>query len=109
MHIAPFPFETIDWTTVPAEFHPGDTGTATWQIRMMHDIRVRLVTYSADYEADHWCSKGHVIYCLEGEMITRLEDGREYHLQAGQCYIVGDKSDAHRTRTAGGCKLFIVD
>lgn len=109
MQIAPFAFETIDWSTVPGETHAGDTGTAIWQIRNVHDIRVRLVTYSPGYEADHWCSKGHIIYCTEGSMITKLQDGREYELKAGQCYFVGDNSEAHRTRSAGGCKLFIVD
>ena len=109
MQIAPFAFQTIDWNKVPGELHHGDNGTATWQIKAVHDIRVRMVTYSPGYEADHWCSKGHIIYCIEGEMITKLEDGREFILSAGQCYFVGDKSDAHRTRSAGGCKLFIVD
>ncbi len=38
-------------------------------------IRVRMVEYSPGYEADHWCSKGHIILCLEGSMETTLEMG----------------------------------
>jgi len=30
-------------------------------------------------------------------------------LTKGMCYFVGDNNEAHRTSTASGCKLFIVD
>ena len=39
------------------------------------EIRVRMVEYSAGYLADHWCSKGHVLLCLEGELETELKTG----------------------------------
>lgn len=109
MKIESFPFRTIEWDAVPKEEHSGETGTAYWQVQMLGDIRVRMVEYSAGYKADHWCSKGHVIYCIEGEMDTELEDGRVMKLRAGMCYFVGDNSEAHRTSTSGGCRLFIVD
>ncbi len=76
---------------------------------MMHTIRVRKVEYSAGYKADHWCSKGHIILCTEGDMETELKDGRIIILTKGMTYFVGDNCEAHRTSTANGCKLFIVD
>ena len=76
---------------------------------MMNDIRVRKVEYSQDYKADHWCSKGHIILCLEGEMDTELDDGRIIKLTAGMTYLVGDNCEAHKSSTKTGCKLFIVD
>ena len=109
MKIESFPFQTPDWSSIAVEEHRGTTGTALWKIFNMGDIRIRMVTYSANYFADHWCRKGHIIYCLSGEMITELEDGREFILLQGMTYQVGDNSNAHRSRSAKGCNLFIVD
>ena len=82
---------------------------AYWQTQMLSDIRVRLVEYSPGYKADHWCKKGHVLICFEGEMETELEDGRIMKLTKGMCYLVGDNNEAHRSSTTMGCKLFIID
>lgn len=109
MHIPSFPFLTFDWSSVPKEERPGESGFAIWQTRMLNDIRVRLVEYSPGYKADHWCSKGHVLYCMEGAMETELDDGRVMKMMAGTVYLVGDNNEAHRSSTAGGCRLFIVD
>ena len=109
MKIASFPFQTIDWSTIAKEEHKGETGTAFWQVFMMNDIRVRMVEYTPGYKADHWCSKGHIIFCIEGEMDTQLDDGRTMKLTKGMTYFVGDNNEAHQTATAIGCKLFIVD
>ena len=102
-------FETIKWSEVAIEEHPGDTGFATWKVKKLNDIRVRLVEYSPGYKANHWCSKGHVLFCMDGEMDTELEDGRVMKLTKGMCYFVGDNNEAHRSSTSTGCKLFIVD
>ena len=109
MNILNFPFQTLDWSSIPKEEHKGETGMAYWQIQMMNDIRVRMVEYSSNYKADHWCSKGHIILCMEGEMDTELKDGRSMKLSKGMCYFVGDNNEAHRTSSENGCKLFIVD
>lgn len=109
MKLSPFPFQTVDWANVPKERHAGDSGFALWQVFMMNDIRIRLVEYSANYRADHWCKKGHVLFCMEGAMTTTLEDGRSFELTAGMSYQVGDDCEAHRSETLNGCKLFIVD
>lgn len=109
MKISSFDFQTLDWSSVPKEEHKGETGIAYWQTSMVNDIRVRLVNYSPGYKADHWCSKGHIIYCVEGEMDTELKDGRVMRLSKGMCYFVGDNSEAHLTSSVNGCKLFIVD
>jgi hypothetical protein len=82
---------------------------AFWQTQLVNDIRVRIVEYSPGYKADHWCSKGHIILCKEGEMETELEDGRIMKLTKGMTYFVGDNCEAHRTSSENGCSLFIVD
>ncbi|MEP6677315.1 MAG: DHCW motif cupin fold protein [Ferruginibacter sp.] len=109
MQLTSFPFQTLDWSSVPKEIKKGATGIAFWQVFMMNDIRIRKVEYSADYLADHWCSKGHIIFCLEGSMETELLDGRKFILSAGMTYHVGDHNEPHRSSTIDGCKLFIVD
>lgn len=109
MNISSFPFQTLNWSSIPKEEHTGETGVAYWQTKMMNDIRVRMVEYSPGYKADHWCNKGHIILCTEGEMDTELEDGRILKLSEGMTYFVGDNCEAHRSSTKTGCKLFIVD
>uniref|UniRef100_Q01TJ4 Cupin 2, conserved barrel domain protein n=1 Tax=Solibacter usitatus (strain Ellin6076) TaxID=234267 RepID=Q01TJ4_SOLUE len=59
--------------------------------------------------ADHWCEKGHVLFCLEGELHTKLMDGRVATLRPGMSYQVGDGMEAHRSYSPTGAKLFIVD
>jgi hypothetical protein len=104
------PFDVTDWSTVPATEHPGEQGLARWRTRQLGAIRVRMVEYSPGYLADHWCSKGHVILCLEGELHTELSDGRRFVLTPGMSYQVADGAEAHRSRTtAAGAKLFVVD
>jgi hypothetical protein len=109
MKMSSFPFQTLAWENIPKEEHAGISGKAYWQVFMMNDTRVRMVEYSAGYLADHWCSKGHIIFCIEGEMQTELEDGRIFILSKGMTYHVGDGNEAHRSSTKNGCKLFIVD
>jgi len=103
------PFTVTDWQNVPATEHKGETGTALWRTLQYGDLRVRVVEYSPGYKADHWCEKGHVLYCLEGEMICELSNGSEFTLKAGMSYQVSDDLSSHRTRTEHGAKLFIVD
>lgn len=109
MQMSDIPFGTIDWSTVECTEHYGETGTAYWRTRTFGQIRVRLVEYTPGYLADHWCSKGHILFCLEGELNTELKDGRRYLLKPGMSYQVGDDAEAHRSYTAAGAKLFVVD
>ncbi len=109
MNIDAFSFQTQDWSTVERTEHAGETGIAYWQTLHVNNIRIRKVEYSPGYKADHWCSKGHIILCVEGEMDTELQDGRILKLTAGMTYFVGDNCEAHRSTTQTGCKLFIVD
>jgi quercetin dioxygenase-like cupin family protein len=109
MQMKDIPFGTTDWSGVERTEHPGQTGTAYWRTRKFGSVRVRMVEYTPGYLADHWCSKGHILLCLEGELRTELEDGRSFVLTPGISYQVGDKAEAHRSSTAVGAKLFIVD
>lgn len=109
MPIAEIPFGITDWSTVEATEHPGATGVARWRTRQVGEIRVRMVEYSAGYTADHWCEKGHIVLCLDGELDTELEDGRTFHLRPGTSYQVADGAVPHRSASRTGARLFIVD
>jgi len=109
MRIEAVPFTVVDWDRVPETEHPGDTGMAYWRTVEMGNIRVRRVRYSPDYSADHWCSKGHVLMVLEGELTTRLQNGSSVVMTAGMSYQVADDAIPHRSQTVGGATLFIVD
>ena len=110
MKLPQLPFTLTDWSAVPAVEHKGETGTSFWRTFTNGDLRVRIVEYSPGYLADHWCDRGHVLFVLEGELDTELRDGRTFKLKAGMSYTVSDHGDAaHRSRTATGAKLFVVD
>jgi hypothetical protein len=109
MRMANIPFGTTDWSAVEATTHAGEAGVATWRTRQFGDIRVRMVEYSPGYISDHWCEKGHIVLCVEGELHTDLKDGRCFLLKPGMSYQVADGGEPHRSHTAKGARLFIVD
>jgi hypothetical protein len=109
MQMTGFPFGMTDWDTVEETEHKGDSGVAYWRTRSFGAIRVRRVVYSAGYVADHWCVKGHILLCIEGELRTELQDGRHFTLMPGMSYQVADDAEPHRSSTSTGTTLFIVD
>lgn len=103
------PFETIDWSQLPSTVVNGTTGTATMRTVQHDGLRIRMVEYSANYLADHWCQLGHLVFVLEGELINELEDGSVNVLKTGMSYHVSDGLSSHRSRTNGPVKLIVVD
>lgn len=103
------PFQTINWKSIPRTEHSGTTGVAYWQTKQFDGLRIRYVEYSANYLADHWCEKGHIVYCLEGEVVNELKDGRETVLKKGMSYVVSDELSSHRSVTENGAHLLIID
>ena len=109
MNNSNIPFQTIDWMKIPKTEHKGETGIAYWQTIEFAGLRIRIVEYSENYKADHWCEKGHLVYCIEGSVINELKDGKETLLKPGMSYIVSDQLSTHRSVTKEGAKLLIVD
>lgn len=109
MDIAAIPFGTTDWSGVERVEHKGERGSAFWRTRQFGAIRVRMVEYTPGYRADHWCSKGHILLCVKGELNTELKDGRTFTLTPGMSYQVGDNGEPHRSQTDAGATIFIVD
>ena len=103
------PFQTVDWEKIPKTEHKGETGIAYWQTLQFQGLRIRIVEYSAGYVADHWCEKGHIVYCLEGEVINEQQNGENSILTQGMSYVVSDELSSHRSVTEKGVKLMIID
>ncbi|MDP1803158.1 MAG: DHCW motif cupin fold protein [Bacteroidota bacterium] len=103
------PFTTIDWAAIEKVEHTGETGTSFWQTLQFGGLRIRIVEYTEGYLADHWCEKGHVVHCLEGEFITELRTGEKLSLSKGKSYVVSDELSSHRSFSKNGVKLLIVD
>lgn len=103
------PFEIIDWSTIDKTAYPGESGTAFWQTFQKPGLRIRVVEYSKGYLADHWCQKGHLVHCLEGEFVTEMENGERFSLSVGNSYVVSDDLSSHRSFSEHGVKLLIVD
>ena len=103
------PFQSIDWSGIEKVEYMGERGTATWQTIQFDGLRIRLVEYSIGYLADHWCRKGHIVHCLEGEFISELETGEHIKLTKGETYVVSDELSSHRSVSEAGVKLLIID
>ena len=102
-------FESINWNIIEQEKIQGETGFAIQKTILLDNIRIRKVEYSSNFQSDHWCNKGHIIHCLEGEIKIYSQDGNEILVSLGQQCIVGDESNPHQTCSAIGCKLLIID
>lgn len=109
MKMLSIPFGITDWTQIPAEEKSAQAGKAFWRTQQFGDVRVRIVEYTPGYVSDHWCVKGHILLCLEGELHTELDDGRTFTLKPGMSYQVADNAEPHRSTAPLGAKLFIVD
>ncbi|MBC8173939.1 MAG: DHCW motif cupin fold protein [Chitinophagales bacterium] len=109
MNSGNIPFQTTDWNNIPATQHAGETGIAYRRTLQFGDLQIRRVEYSKNYKADHWCEKGHIVYCVEGEMISELADGQKFVLKKGMSYEVSDDMSSHKSYSENGVTLFIID
>jgi len=103
------PFQTIDWSVIPKVEHKGETCSAFWQTIQFLGLRIRIVEYSKGYLADHWCQKGHIVHCLDGDFVSELKDGRRFLLSKGMTYVVSDELSSHRSMTQNGVTVLIID
>lgn len=103
------PYQTTDWELLPVTTHHGETGVAHWRTLDLGSLRIRKVTLSPGYRADHWCTLGHLTFCLEGEFVSELSDGRKSQLKAGMSYQVSNGVSSHRSSSETGATMLIVD
>ena len=102
-------FNAIDWNSIPRVEYKGQTGTATWQTIQFPGLRIRIVEYSEGYLADHWCQKGHIVHCLDGEFTSEMQNGEVTSFKKGMTYVVSDDLSSHRSSSKEGVRLLIID
>jgi hypothetical protein len=103
------PYFNIDWKSVQKTKRKGEKGIVSSKTIDYPGLRLRIVEYSDGYLADHWCRKGHIVHCLEGELINEHENGDKFILKKGMTYVVSNGMSSHRSRTNKKVKLLIVD
>ena len=110
MNLDNLPAGITDWSQLDASVHPGESGAATMRVHRLGDIQLRLVVYSANYVADHWCHKGHIVFVVAGQLTIEHQHGPSYTLARGTSYHVGDDDGPpHRVLSENGATVFIVD
>lgn len=110
MKLDNLPIGAIDWSRIAAVVQPGETGTAATYTHNLGDITLRLVTYSSGYKANHWCTKGHIVYVVSGSIVIEHEDETRTLLSPGTSWYAPDNSGpAHRVLCDSGASVFIVD
>ena len=111
MKLTNLPETIIDWSAVTPTTTTGETGEASVRAVRANDVQMRVVDYRPGYLADHWCSKGHLLYVISGELTIEHQDGREtYQLAAGMSWRSADEEGSpHRVRTGSGARVFIAD
>ncbi|GCC51832.1 hypothetical protein SanaruYs_20610 [Chryseotalea sanaruensis] len=102
-------FQTLNWSTIPKIEYPGEHGTSFAQTMQFEGLRLRIVAYKKGYLADHWCEKGHIVHCLQGEFIIELGNMEKITFSQGMSFVVSDDLSSHRAFSENGAKLFIVD
>jgi hypothetical protein len=102
-------YQAINWPSIPRTEHKWETGTSFWRTLQLPGLRIRMVEYSQGYLADHWCQKGHIVHCLEGEFVNEQQDGTKTIMRQGMTYVVADEASSHRSRTKEEAKLLIID
>ncbi|MEQ9147756.1 MAG: DHCW motif cupin fold protein, partial [Cytophagales bacterium] len=98
------PFQTINWNIIPKVEYQGENGTSFWQTMQFEGLRVRIVEYKSGYLANHWCQKGHIVHCLDGEFVTELGSGEKVILSQGMSFVVSDNLSSHLSFSENGVK-----
>lgn len=99
----------IDWSKIEPVIRQGESGTATWKEIIFPGFRAALAEISPGYKSAEPCSKGHILYCIEGELTVKFEDGREFKLKQGESLIHG-AGESHISLTGAlSATVFVVD
>lgn len=102
-------FQALDWSAIPKVEYPGKHGTSFAQTMQFEGLRLRIVEYKKGYLADHWCEKGHIVHCLQGEFIVELGKTEKVTFREDMSFVVSDDLSSHRAFSENGAKLFIID
>jgi len=110
MNLKGLPTGMTEWSQIPEFVHPGASGTASIRTQQFGDIQIRHVVYSQNYVSDHWCSKGHIVFLIAGQLVIEHQNGATSTLSTGTSYLMADNDGSpHRGVSKNGATVFIVD
>ena len=110
MKIQDVSFTTTDWKKIKPVEYKGESGTSFWRTFERGNIRTRIVEYSPEFKLDHYCSRGHILLVLDGELHIKLKDGQTFLLATGMSFQAeDDERNPHLVYTKNEAKVFIVD
>jgi quercetin dioxygenase-like cupin family protein len=109
MKLESIPFAVIEWDQLTESSQSGETGSSSSRTMEAGSVRLRVVRYSPEFLADHWCDLGHLGYVLEGDVVIELRDGSEYVVTAGMSFQIPSAKAPHRVASRGGARVLIVD
>ena len=102
--------ENIDWEKIEPTEYKGQRGSSFWRTFESTDIRLRMIDYSADFQLDHFCNKGHIILVLKGKLHFEIKNGNTFNLSEGNSLLIGDgEINAHNIFANVETKVFIID
>jgi uncharacterized cupin superfamily protein len=105
-----FPVGKIDWSKVPAFVQAGEIGIAAARTVNLGDVTLRLVEYGAGFKADHWCTKGHILHVVSGNVVIEYENETRTKLSSGMSWHAPEgASTAHLLRCERDATVFIID
>ena len=100
---------SFDWNIIPTQKNNGKTGFCLIRTHTLGEIKIRHIEYSANYSADHWCDKGHIVFIIDGELRIEHKDNSIHTLHGGMTYLIGDNTLAHKAKSEFGAKALIID
>jgi hypothetical protein len=84
----------IDFSALNSEIPmPGVSNKST----KLLDKKIRLVEYTQDMP-QHWCSKGHIGYMIEGEMEIEFETGKIIFNKGDGLFIPDGDEHKHKAK-----------
>lgn len=99
----------LNWENIQSEITHGISGHFIAKTFIHEDIKIRNIEFSADYEADHWCEKGHIIFVLSGELHMEYNEGSGTSIPQGNSLILGDNISFHKAKTYTPTHIIIID
>lgn len=100
---------SFNWSEINSDKVNGESGFTIIKTQIIGSIKIRMVEYSNNYCADHWCNKGHIVYVLQGQLIIEHKDNSVYTINSGMTYLVGDDSMPHKAKTIDNATVLIID
>ncbi|MBB4807730.1 quercetin dioxygenase-like cupin family protein [Chryseobacterium defluvii] len=99
----------INWEIIPEQKANGVTGSVISRTIEFQNFKIRQLYFSEDYEADHWCEKGHIIHVVSGELIIEYNEGPSIAISKGNSLVLGDHISSHKARTKTETQVLIID